>query len=305
MQAAAIQTTSTDTQVSQSAIEDTKSDSLQSEILERAQYYKDRYQYKGIPISVTFEHLTSLHLMRSVLHGVLYRGGVQREDGDHNDQPLKPEALIDLCEEGFGTAIYLPHDDFYTSDDDLLSDARVIFNEETGNVEAKCLTRIDGKENTLTYTPLGSKEENYKDFIDLVYQAMQPGGKPIYAHCRGGMHRAGVMSAISLVQFCGLNNTPYTDSDGQIQHDQFGGELSDASTYWYKNAGTILYEPRDPSRTEEGDGLDTNNKWFNPKMEQVNDFVFLPGYSISPDLKEAICPHPDPIDLTNKDHFTD
>ncbi|MBU0504768.1 MAG: hypothetical protein ABII18_12055 [bacterium] len=294
-----------DQQVTIPVTEETTHDSSTSEPIKRAEFYQDRYQYNGIPISVSFEHLTSLHRMRTVLHGVLYRGGVHREEDDESDQPLKPDSLIDLCEEGFGTAIYLPHDNFYSSNEKLLSDARVTFNEETGNVEARCLTRIDGTENTLSYTHLTTSEENFKDFIDLVYQAMQPGGKPIYAHCRGGMHRAGIMSAISLIQFCSLDNTPYTDRDGQIQYDHFGGELSSASTYWYKNAGTILYEPRDPSRTEEGDGLDTDNRWFNPIMERINDFVIFPGYTITPEMKEAICPHPDPIDLTNRDHFED
>jgi hypothetical protein len=240
--------------------------------------------------------------MRPVMHGVLYRGGVQRPTGLQMDIPLSAEALITLCEEGFGTALYLPSRFFYPNNAMLYHDARVNLDEMTGIVSATCLTRTDGEKNTLTYYRLPAHEDNFRQFEELLYDAMQPNGQPIYAHCRGGMHRAGLVSAISLVQYCGLDSTPYLTEDGNVQTDTFGGELSDASTYWLNNAGTILYEPRDPKNDKYDEEA---NEWFNVKMSQINSFDLYPDLTISSELKEAICPSPDPVDPENKRHFED
>ncbi len=277
------------------------------EPLARAAFYQARYPYDGVPISDSSGLLDDLFRVRPVLNGVLYRGGVLRKQASKQDgdRPLGPDALINLCEEGFGTAIYLPGEGFYTEKTVFPHDARLAVDPETGDVLARCLTRVSAQENVLRYTQLPvENDDNIPSLMDMVYKALQPGGQPIFAHCRGGRHRAGLMATYSLIQYCGLSNDPHTDEKGNVLQDTFGGILSDASEYWYRNTGGKPDDPRDPTNP---DYDPTDSEWireFTETMNMIGSFIPLPGLTISPELQQAVCPPAkDPVDPKNEDHF--
>lgn len=66
-----------------------------------------------------FEPLYGVRNFRAVLNGVYYRGGANnayhRSDKRGNQNPLPEDGLLNLCTEGFATAIYLYAANFETA----------------------------------------------------------------------------------------------------------------------------------------------------------------------------------------------
>jgi LysM repeat protein/protein-tyrosine phosphatase len=140
------------------------------------------------------DYLLGLRNMRVVLHDILYRGGSnnfyrkEREPKTYNSHPLPPWGINNLRQAGFGGAIYLYskyfEDDYpepvldslfdlgfnYSCQPDLNRDVVFTFFEEINT-----LIRSEKKE-------------------------------PLYIHCWNGWHQSGMLSAFTLMQFCGLNN---------------------------------------------------------------------------------------------------
>jgi hypothetical protein len=161
-------------------------------------YYQNRYLLKNPYDKLIdnfgngFENLYGLRNFRAVLNGIVYRGGANNAYNKHqkrsNQNPLPPEGLSHLCEEGFGTAVYL-----YT----------------TNYAKAPKLTSCKSvlhQQHTLSYiqeSPHLSEEAGHK-VLSLIYNRLiSPNDhRPIYLHCWNGWHASGLISAYTLRQFC-------------------------------------------------------------------------------------------------------
>lgn len=139
-----------------------------------------------------YEPLYGLRNMRTVLHGVMYRGGANnvyhRDNPRDNRNPLPPDGLVNLCREGFGTAIYL-----YATN----------FQPYSGSCEMP-----DGGMNSLEYQQISvlQNDSGVQKILQRVYEcATELGPCPIYAHCWNGWHASGYISAVALRQFCGFD----------------------------------------------------------------------------------------------------
>jgi hypothetical protein len=131
---------------------------------------------------------------RAVLNGVYYRGGannVYHVPARGNSNPLTSVGLTNLCEEGFGRAVYL-----YST------------NYQGAPKKVKCRD-FSGADNTLEYlqiSPLAYKEADLRKLLTLIHQhARDPRLGPIYDHCWNGWHASGFVAATTLRQFCGFS----------------------------------------------------------------------------------------------------
>ena len=112
--------------------------------------------------------------------------------------PLSQHALTNLCQEGFGTAIYLYETGYSTSN---------------ASVRCKPLSGVSnsaGNGNELAYVdkPISNSKIanlNLNDILRLIHQRIvSPNDhRPVYMHCWNGWHASGYASAIVLRQFCG------------------------------------------------------------------------------------------------------
>lgn len=181
-------------------------------------YFSKRFETSSIYEKIVnnygngFEDLYGTRNVRVVLDGYYYRGGANnyyhRDSPRDNRNPLPSDGLINLCEEGFGEAVYL-----YST------------RAGTAPKSVSCLDR-KGQENTIKYQSLPYHEpSNNYELLKLVYEKLKTGDfKPIYAHCWNGWHATGLLASLSLRQFCG-----------------FSGE--DAVTYWIENADGTADDP--------------------------------------------------------------
>jgi hypothetical protein len=194
--------------LAQSGIESDKSTSL-----EVIHYYQNRY-----PLTNPYDKLVNNHgdgnenlygvrNFRAVLNGVVYRGGANNTYNKHqkrpNQNPLPNEGLIHLCEEGFGTAVYL-----YTT------------NYKTAPKATTCKSVLKQPQ-TLHYIQESPHLSNAaaRRVLNLIYTRLTSttDHRPIYMHCWNGWHASGLISAYTLRQFCG-----YT--------------VDQAVNYWNRNA---------------------------------------------------------------------
>lgn len=128
---------------------------------------------------------------RAVLNGVFYRGGGNNYYNKHahrsNMNPLPEEGLENLCEEGFGVAVYLYSANYRSAPKTTL-----------------CRT-FQGNENSLSYlqiSPLDSGNGSVEQIHDLIYAHVRnPRLGPIYTHCWNGWHASGFVAATVLRQF--------------------------------------------------------------------------------------------------------
>jgi hypothetical protein len=140
-----------------------------------------------------FEPLYGVRNFRAVLNGVVYRGGANNifnKYGERsNSNPLPNLGLRHLCEQGFGTAVYL-YDTNYSS----------------APKTTQCQS-VNEPQNVLTY-----KQESvllsvasYQRVLNLIYKKLtvDTDQSPIYLHCWNGWHASGFISALTLRQFCG------------------------------------------------------------------------------------------------------
>jgi hypothetical protein len=136
--------------------------------------------------------LTGTRNFRAVLNGVYYRGGAnnkfRKEGKRENSNPLPPEGLKNLCQEGFSDAVYLYQENFSQAEH-----------------EVSCRT-FTGRENKLRYqqvSPLKNKRGDLEKLLKLIYQHVkQPELGPVYDHCWNGWHASGLVAAAALRQFC-------------------------------------------------------------------------------------------------------
>ncbi len=163
--------------------------------------HRERYAVKTAAQKITdnqgngFEALYGTRNMRAVLNGVYYRGGANnyyhRKNKRENQNPLPNDGLQNLCEEGFGQAVYLYSTNFNTAPKTV-----------------SCRT-FSGQENRLDYvqiSPLSYDEADQKKLLTLIHDHIRdPNLGPIYDHCWNGWHASGFVAALALRQFCGFN----------------------------------------------------------------------------------------------------
>jgi hypothetical protein len=137
------------------------------------------------------EALYGVRNFRMVLPGVLYRGGANnlyhQTKPRANENPLPEDGLMNLCKQGFRTAIYL-----YTT------------NYNTASKTTSCET-TRGAANQLTYLQLNPFND-MEEILKLVHkEVLVEYAGPIYSHCWNGWHASGLVAATALRQFCGLS----------------------------------------------------------------------------------------------------
>ena len=168
-------------------------------LLERAQKYHQRYQLNNVNDKLVnntgdgYENLYGVRNFREVLKGILYRGGANNsynKYGKRNNQnPLPTMGLKNLCNQGFGGAVYLYETNF-----------------STAPAQLNCET-IDGEQNELKYHQLtAANENNTPVYLEMIFKAIKgTGASPLYMHCWNGWHASGLVASLALRQFCGLS----------------------------------------------------------------------------------------------------
>ncbi|MEX1192909.1 MAG: OmpA family protein [Brumimicrobium sp.] len=192
-----------DTLTNQDSIGDQKTkDSLMS--LEPAfnlspEYYIDRYNEEDLMYKITdnygngFDSLYGTRNLRTILHGVAYRGGANnyfhKENKRNNHNPMPDDGIRNLCQEGFSAAIYLYRENFETAP------------------EKDTCGCINGGVNDLDYYQFDYyDQEHIYDALKLVYDAaVNDSVGPVYMHCWNGWHASGLFGALTLRQFCGYD----------------------------------------------------------------------------------------------------
>ncbi len=113
---------------------------------------------------------------RQVMPGVLYRGGA-----DNGRAPLNGSELAALCDQGFGTAIYLYDTGF------------------TGPSTVHC------QQGSMDYIYQSWEGKGRAEVHQQIYETIKSKGKPVFIHCWNGIHATGAVAATALVQFCGIS----------------------------------------------------------------------------------------------------
>lgn len=173
----------------------------------RAEKYLQRYKAKCLSEKIVdnfgngYDSLYGLRNMRTILYGVAYRGGANnffhKTAKRDNKNPLPPDGLKHLANEGFSLGVYLYANNFKTAD---------------------AITVSDSGRDTLRYIQnSGASKEKLRKLLEEVKAIIDdPNRGPAYLHCWNGWHQSGYVSACILRQFCG-----------------FSGE--EAVEYWIKN----------------------------------------------------------------------
>jgi LysM repeat protein len=140
------------------------------------------------------DSLFGVRNMRVVLNNVLYRGGsnnFHRKDAEpktYNSHPLPYWGLSNLRTSGFGGAIYL-----YSKYFDQDYPAPMLDSLKELGFNYRCLPNLNPD----------VVKEIFTDINKLIYANEVA---PIYIHCWNGWHQSGMLSAFTLMQFCGINN---------------------------------------------------------------------------------------------------
>lgn len=183
-------------------------------------FYHQRYGLTDIYVKRVdnrgngYENLYGVRNFREVLSGVLYRGGANnmfhRDRPRANSNPLPDDGLLNLCEEGFRTAVYL-----YST------------NYSTAPARVRC-SSIRGV-NDLAYEQISPNSRNH-EILRIVREAiLDPRSGPVYVHCWNGWHASGLISALALRQFCDW-------------------PAADALQYWETNVDGVNGPEYDPVR---------------------------------------------------------
>ena len=184
------------------------------------EFYKVRYNENDLLYKITdnygnnFEDLYGTRNMRPILHGVAYRGGgnnyYHKTAKRKNQNPLPNDGVLNLCQEGFSTSVYL-----YQKNADSIID----------NQGCNC---TNGSTNNLNYVQLDYFDSNHiYQMVKMAYESAKYDSiGPIYLHCWNGWHASGYISAILLKQFCGYTNleaTSYWDiaTDGANKSSRY------------------------------------------------------------------------------------
>ncbi len=211
---------------------------------DRSGRYRARYQLADTSAKRVdnrgdgYEDLYGTRNFRAVLPGVLYRGGANnayhRDHPRANQNPLPNDGLKNLCDEGFDNAIYLYAENFNTAPKDT--------------------TCAPGRSlHYQSWSP--SSDDGLKSALRLIHATiLDPSRGPVYAHCWNGWHASGLLSAISLRQFCGVS-------------------AEDAVKYWDRNT----------------DG--TADSSMESIRRRIRNYQPDPALSIPEDSRQVICPN--------------
>lgn len=143
-----------------------------------AQYAIDMDVNMEIPTAK--KEFGGLRAFRTVLPGVLYRGG-----GSGGARPMSEAQTQLLCQAGFSNAGYL-----YP-------------NGMNGNKTVSC-QMPDGSINTMDYKVYGFRPRDARRVsMEMIYNVIKTGSGPVFMHCWNGWHASGEIAAIALMQFCG------------------------------------------------------------------------------------------------------
>ena len=163
---------------------------------DKIEYYKNRYKVNCLNEKITdnygngFEQLYGTRNMKTVLYGIAYRGGANnfyhKKNKRDNHNPLPPDGLKNLAQEGFSTAIYLYGKNFNTAN------KQEIYLEDT-------LKYIQNS---------GMNRKTQKEILQMIKDRIDvPNLGPIYFHCWNGWHQSGYIASIILMQFCDFTNS--------------------------------------------------------------------------------------------------
>ncbi|HEX4926225.1 MAG TPA: hypothetical protein VFV50_19180, partial [Bdellovibrionales bacterium] len=174
---------------------------MAADVEELADVYSKRYGLKDAVQVKTDgkgngdERLYGTRNFRVVLNGVLYRGGgnnhKHRVNPRNNTNPLQDDALENLCKEGFTSV-------FYTY--------------KTGWEKARTNVTCDSfrdSSNRLDYASVDPlKGDGLYPILKAVHKTIESpkSNGPVYVHCWNGWHASGFVSAVALIQFCGIDN---------------------------------------------------------------------------------------------------
>jgi len=171
-------------------------------------YYVNRYKETDLMYKVIdnfgngFDSLYGTRNMRTVLHGVAYRGGANnyyhKTNKRNNHNPLPDDGIANLCKEGFSHSIYLYKQNWDSAP------------------EYETCECVNEAQNEMEYSQYDYYDkEHIKEMLGLIYKsAVDPNTGPVYLHCWNGWHASGFISAVILKQFCGfsdLDATAYWD----------------------------------------------------------------------------------------------
>jgi outer membrane protein OmpA-like peptidoglycan-associated protein len=173
--------------------------SLESNQLLSPEFFIERYQSPDLMHKITdnrgdgFDSLYGTRNLRTILHGVAYRGGANnyfhKTAKRHNHNPLPDDGIRNLCNEGFSASVYLYRQNF-----------------DSAPTRDTCGC-IDGGWNEHKYYQYDYNDQNHiYEMLKLVHQsATNDSIGPLYLHCWNGWHASGLLSALCLRQFCGFD----------------------------------------------------------------------------------------------------
>jgi outer membrane protein OmpA-like peptidoglycan-associated protein len=173
--------------------------SLEANQLLSPEYYQKRYNSNDLLYKITdnqgdgFDSLYGTRNLRTILHGVAYRGGANnyyhKSAKRHNHNPLPNDGIRNLCNEGFSASIYLYRQNF-----------------DSAPVRDTCGC-VSGGWNEHQYYQFDYNDQNHiYEMLKLVHNAaVYDSIGPIYLHCWNGWHASGLLSALCLRQFCGFD----------------------------------------------------------------------------------------------------
>jgi len=133
-----------------------------------------------------FDELNGCRNIRVVLKNLLYRGGNNHPESFMN--PLLPSTIKQLEDQGFNKIIYLYQKNF----------------EEAYPVERRDSLLKEGVE--YTCNPKLDSNMVVQFMTDIHKRAMEEDPGMVYAHCWNGWHQSGLLSAYTMMQFCGYTN---------------------------------------------------------------------------------------------------
>ena len=140
------------------------------------------------------DNLLGVRNMRVVLYNILYRGGSnnsyrrEAEPKTYNSHPLPPWGINNLRQAGFGGAVYLYSKYFEEDYPEPVLDALFDL-----GFNYSCQPDLN-RDVVFTF---------FEEINALIHSEKK---EPLYIHCWNGWHQSGMLSAFTLMQFCGLNN---------------------------------------------------------------------------------------------------
>lgn len=212
------------------------------------EFYKKRYNAGDLTYKVVdnkgngFDSLYGTRNLRPILYGVAYRGGANNYYHEtakrNNHNPLPNDGIRNLCQEGFSASVYLYRENF-----------------ETAPEADTCACVNDGWNGMDYYQYDYYDQDHIYKMLKLVYEsAINDSVGPVYLHCWNGWHASGLLSALTLRQFCGFSKW-------------------DAVNYWDINTDGANNSPR-----------------YQKIRQMIKDFEPYPEFIITDDIGNRICP---------------